>query len=335
MPRNANTFRVTGKSIFLTYPQCPLIPIFVIDYLYQLLKNFNPTYARVCTENHASGEPHLHCLVQTDKKFDIKNPRFFDIKDPRGRDEVNFGSFHPNCQVPRRDADVADYIAKGGQFEERGVLKAGRRSPKKSRDTIWAAILNESTSKSEFLARVQRDQPFIWATQLRNLEYAANSKWADPVPVYEPRFRDFPNVPEPIREWAEQNLYCDQRPDRPLTLIIEGPTKTGKTAWARSLGLHNYFCGGIDFSAWNNHALYNVIDDIPFQFLPCKKELLGCQKDFTVNEKYRKKTRIPGGIPTIILCNPDQSYKIALEASDMYQWSTENVIHIEIFNKFY
>nr|AVH79771.1 RepA [Alfalfa leaf curl virus] len=208
MPRNANTFRVTGKSIFLTYPQCPLIPIFVIDYLYQLLKNFNPTYARVCTENHASGEPHLHCLVQTDKKFDIKNPRFFDIKDPRGRDEVNFGSFHPNCQVPRRDADVADYIAKGGQFEERGILKAGRRSPKKSRDTIWAAILNESTSKSEFLARVQRDQPFIWATQLRNLEYAANSKWADPVPVYEPRFRDFPNVPEPIREWAEQNLYC-------------------------------------------------------------------------------------------------------------------------------
>nr|QVS02857.1 RepA [Trifolium virus 1] len=203
MPRNANTFRVTGKSIFLTYPQCPLIPLFVIDYLYQLLKDLNPTYARVCKEDHASGEPHLHCLVQTDKKFDIKNSRFFDIKEPNGT-----ASFHPNCQVPRRDGDVADYIAKGGQFEERGLLKASRRSPKKSRDTIWTAILNESTSKSEFLARVQRDQPFIWATQLRNLEYAANAKWADPVPVYTPRFTDFPNVPDTIREWAGQNLFC-------------------------------------------------------------------------------------------------------------------------------
>lgn len=86
------------------------------------------------------------------------------------------------------------------------------------------------------------------------------------------------------------------KPDRPLTLIIEGPTRTRKTAWARSLGLHNYFCGGVDFSVYNNLALYNVIDDISFQYLPCKKELLGSQKDFTVNEKYRKKQRVKGGI---------------------------------------
>lgn len=131
------------------------------------------------------------------------------------------------------------------------------------------------------------------------------------------------------------NHFQDQRPDRPLTLIIEGPTKTGKTAWARSMGLHNYFCGGVDFSVWNKFAIYTVIDDIPFQFLPCKKELLGCQKDFTVNEKYRKKCRIPGGIPSIVLCNPDQSYKAALMGSEMYEWSLSNVIHVEIKDPFF
>nr|AYP64184.1 replication associated protein [Alfalfa leaf curl virus] len=329
MPRRASNFRLQGKSIFLTYPQCPLIPIFLIDYLYQLLKNWDPTYARVCREEHQSGEPHLHCLVQMDKKIDIKGPRFFDIKDPNGP-----STYHPNTQIPRRDADVADYISKGGVFEERGLLRASRRSPKKSRDSIWTTILTESTSKSEFLSRCRTEQPYTYATQLRNLEYMASREWPEPPTLYQPRWTHFPSVPESIKQWADENIFT-QKPDRPLTLIIEGPSKTGKTAWARSLGRHNYFCGGVDFSFWDNHASYNVIDDIPFQFLPCKKELLGSQKDFTVNEKYRKKTRVAGGIPTIVLCNPDQSYKTALSSSDMYEWSELNVIHVCINDKFY
>nr|AFP53914.1 replication associated protein [French bean severe leaf curl virus] len=203
MPRrNNNSFRLQGKSIFLTYPKCPLTPLFVIDYLYQLLKNFNPIYARVCTENHQDGEPHLHCLVQLDKRFNTTSQRYFDISDPN-----RTGVYHPNCQVPRRDADVADYIAKGGQFEERGILRASRRSPKKSRDSIWTNIINESTSKSEFLGRVQIEQPYVWATQLRNLEYAANSKWPEQPSVYIPKWTVFNNVPEPIREWADTNLF--------------------------------------------------------------------------------------------------------------------------------
>lgn len=125
------------------------------------------------------------------------------------------------------------------------------------------------------------------------------------------------------------------KPDRPITLIIEGPTRTGKTAWARSLGRHNYFCGGVDFSIYDCNAIYNVIDDIPFQYLPCKKELLGAQKDFIVNEKYRKKTKIPGGVPTIVLCNPDMSYYSAISSSDFFDWAKENVIFEYIYEKIY
>ncbi|KAF5206242.1 Replication-associated protein [Thalictrum thalictroides] len=331
MPRQSR-FRLQGKSIFLTYPKCPLIPMFMLDYLYNLFSSFNPTYARICQEDHEDGSPHLHCLIQTDKKFCITNERHFDVSDPN-----RSGIYHPNCQIPRRDADVADYIAKGGRFEERGILRASRRSPKKSRDSLWTAILNESTSKSEFLARCVHDQPYTAVTQYRNLEYFANTKWPEPITVYEPKWTTFPHVPEPIKQWAEDNLFVDQelKPDRSVTLIIEGPTRTGKTAWARSLGLHNYFCGGVDWSNYNNLALYNVFDDIPFQFLPCKKEILGCQKDFTVNEKYRKKCRIKGGIPSIILCNPDQSYSASLLGSDMYTWSIPNVKHCVINEAFY
>nr|AYP63904.1 RepA [Alfalfa leaf curl virus] len=202
MPRRASNFRLQGKSIFLTYPQCPLIPIFLIDYLYQLLKNWDPTYARVCREEHQSGEPHLHCLVQMGKKIDIKDPRFFDIKDPNG-----ISTYHPNTQIPRRDADVADYISKGGVFEERGLLRASRRSPKKSRDSIWTTILTESTSKSEFLSRCRTEQPYTYATQLRNLEYMASREWPEPPTVYQPRWTHFPSVPESIKQWADENIF--------------------------------------------------------------------------------------------------------------------------------
>lgn len=125
------------------------------------------------------------------------------------------------------------------------------------------------------------------------------------------------------------SLFQEQenKPDRPLSLVIEGPTRTGKTAWARSLGRHNYYCGGVDFSMYDQYALYNIIDDIPFQYLPCKKELLGAQKDFTVNEKYRKKNKIKGGIPSIVLCNEDMSYKIAIDRDEKFRdWALHNVI---------
>nr|QNG62401.1 C1 [Tomato apical leaf curl virus] len=206
MARTPNTFRLQGKSIFLTYPKCPLIPLFVIDYLFHLLNDFKITYARVCQETHQDGELHLHCLVQLDEKFSTRNPRFFDITDPNRE-----STYHPNAQIPRRDADVADYIAKGGVFEERGLLRASRRSPKKSRDTIWGKIIDESTNAEEFLGRCQREQPYTYATQLRNLEYMANKKWPKPSANFTPKFSIFNGVPEPIKNWVEQNICVVHR----------------------------------------------------------------------------------------------------------------------------
>nr|QFR15876.1 RepA [Tomato associated geminivirus 2] len=203
MPRQPSSFKIQGKSFFLTYPKCPLIPIFIIDYFYQLLRDHTVTYVRACTENHQDGEPHIHCLVQTEKRFQTKNQRFFDISDPNGS-----GIYHPNIQVPRRDADVADYISKGGTFEERGILRASRRSPKKNRDSIWTTILNESTSKSDFLTRVFAEQPFTYANNYRNLEYMADKHWPTEPESYTPTWTTFVGIPQSLQNWADQNIFC-------------------------------------------------------------------------------------------------------------------------------
>lgn len=53
------------------------------------------------------------------------------------------------------------------------------------------------------------------------------------------------------------------------SLVLEGPVHTSKTAWAKSLGTHNYICGHLDFNLitfWND-VLYNVINDVAPHYL--------------------------------------------------------------------
>ncbi|KAG2674390.1 hypothetical protein I3760_13G132100 [Carya illinoinensis] len=90
-----------------------------------------------------------------------------------------------------------------------------------------------------------------------------------------------------------------------MSLILEGGTRLGKTLWARSIASHNYFHGWTDLSNYSNDARYNVIDNIEFKHCKNKKELLGSKQNWTANVKYGKPIKIEGGIPTIVLCNPD------------------------------
>ena len=75
-----------------------------------------------------------------------------------------------------------------------------------------------------------------------------------------------------------------------LSLILWGPTKLGKTIWARSLGNHSYFNTVINFDQYDPDCDYAIFDDIGgFKFFPSYKAWLGCQEEFDVNEKYKRK----------------------------------------------
>nr|QRG29209.1 putative Rep [Pteris mastrevirus A] len=82
------------------------------------------------------------------------------------------------------------------------------------------------------------------------------------------------------------------------SLYIVGPSRAGKTTWARSLGAHNYWNGGIDLSTYNIAAQYNIIDDIPLQFVNPFKSIIGIQSDYIVNPKYGKRKVIKETYPT-------------------------------------
>lgn len=52
-------------------------------------------------------------------------------------------------------------------------------------------------------------------------------------------------------------------------------------------------------------AQYLLVDDCPWEFFKCRKQLLGGQAEFTCTEKYRPLMKIKFGKPVIYLCNED------------------------------
>jgi len=95
---------------------------------------------------------------------------------------------------------------------------------------------------------------------------------------------------------------------RPRSVVVYGPTRVGKTVWARSLGEHIYFCGLYSGSEAMRFAEvgYAVFDDMGgLKYVPQFKNWLGGQMQFQVKQLYRDPTIISWGKPSIWLANND------------------------------
>ena len=62
-----------------------------------------------------------------------------------------------------------------------------------------------------------------------------------------------------MRDWVATEL---PKSDRPKTLVVWGPSRTGKTNWARSLGRHTYLGFAWSLKEVDQSCDYIVIDDI-------------------------------------------------------------------------
>lgn len=76
-----------------------------------------------------------------------------------------------------------------------------------------------------------------------------------------------------------------------------------------------YFCGQFNLDDWDDSAAYCIIDDFDIKFFPQWKSFLGCQREFVLTDKYRKKRTVKWGKPTIWLCNPEYDPRPALPYS--------------------
>nr|ADW24231.1 Rep protein [Tomato leaf curl Hainan virus] len=337
-----NKFRINAKKYFLTYPHCSLTKEEALSQLKNLETPVNKLFIRICREFHEDGTPHLHVLIQFEGKFQCKNQRFFDLTSPS-----RSAHFHPNIQAAKSSTDVKSYMDKDGDVLDHGLFQIDGRSARggcQSANDAYAEAIN-SGSKTSALNILREKAPKDYVLQFHNLNNNLDRIFTPPMEVYVSPFSSssFDRVPEELEEWAAENVVsAAARPLRPISIVIEGDSRTGKTMWARSLGPHNYLCGHLDLSpkVYNNDAWYNVIDDVDPHYLKHFKEFMGAQRDWQSNTKYGKPVQIKGGIPTIFLCNPgpNSSYKEFLEEeknSALKNWAIKNAIFVTLQGALY
>nr|WLD18032.1 Rep [Chilli leaf curl virus] len=335
-------FQIYAKNYFLTYPQCSLTKEQALSQLKNLSTPTNKLFIRVSRELHENGEPHLHVLIQFEGKFKCQNNRFFDLVSP-----TRPAHFHPNIQGAKSSSDVKAYIEKDGDYIDFGVFQVDGRSARggqQSANDAYAEAIN-SGSQTAALNILREKAPKDYVLQFHNLNANLDRIFTPPLEVYVSPFSSssFDQVPEDLEEWAAENVVsAAARPLRPMSIVIEGDSRTGKTMWARSLGPHNYLCGHLDLSPKvysSNDAWYNVIDVDP-HYLKHFKEFMGAQRDWQSNTKYGKPVQIKGGIPAIFLCNPghNSSYKEFLDEeknSALKNWALKNATFITLEGPLY
>nr|QEF51116.1 Rep [Tomato leaf curl Gujarat virus] len=337
-----NRFKINAKNYFLTYPKCSLTKEEALSQLLNLQTPTSKKFIRICRELHEDGTPHLHVLIQFEGKFQCKNNRFFDLTSP-----TRSAHFHPNIQGAKSSSDVKSYMEKDGDVVDHGVFQVDGRSARggcQSANDAYAEAIN-SGSKAQALNILREKAPKDFVLQFHNLNSNLDRIFTPPMDVYVSPFlsSSFDHVPEELEEWAAENVVSPAaRPLRPISIVIEGDSRTGKTMWARSLGPHNYLCGHLDLSpkVYSNHAWYNVIDDVDPHYLKHFKEFMGAQRDWQSNTKYGKPVQIKGGIPTIFLCNPgpNSSYKEYLDEeknSALKNWALKNATFVTLESPLY
>lgn len=89
--------------------------------------------------------------------------------------------------------------------------------------------------------------------------------------------------------------------------MLVGPTRVGKTLWARSLGNHAYFGGLFCLDEPLDGVDYAVFDDMQggLEFFHSYKFWLGAQKQFYATDKYKGKKLVHWGRPSIYCSNTD------------------------------
>ncbi|QZA75483.1 replication associated protein [Utkilio virus] len=345
-------FRLSVKNLFLTYSQCSLTKEFLLEFFLSLEFQHPLQFIRIAQEHHQDGNPHIHCILQFQKKCQFTNSRFFDVQNPQSSQ-----SYHPNMESIRSLQHAMDYMEKEGNFLDWGQMEKSGTHVKggySQMNAVYERALSSSTAQ-ECLTILKEEAPRDYLLYYDRLISNANRIYQRSTNVYSsPYPRESWNIPDSLMDWMKETFQMEndhlkypvqlKANRRPKSIILEGPSRTGKTEWARSLGFHNYLSGHLDFNpnVYSNNAVYNVIDDITPSYLKLKhwKELLGCQRDWQSNCKYGKPVLVKGGIPSIVLCNEGEPYSYVdflniSENLSIKQWTDCNVYYVNIINKMY
>ena len=135
----------------------------------------------------------------------------------------------------------------------------------------------------------------------------------------------------------ESDCDLEPKPVRAKSLVLYGPSRLGKTQWARSLGTHFYMYNMFHLDRIENQVEYGIFDDIPFKFFNSWQAFLGCQKDISLTDKYRAKRTVPWGKPAIYLTNipPTEWEDPNYPSGALFSYIQRNCVFVQVDEPLY
>jgi hypothetical protein len=252
----------------------------------------------ITEEEHQDGGKHYHCLVAYNKEIRVRSQTFWNITNH---------PHNPNFQKLQNPKAAWTYVTKDNKIlVSEGIYtncpEEGTKEGKQSQHQQWQSIFERATTTEGILDEVRRIDPKYYLGFRDRIEANAKAHFNEKPKPYISNFGNNWSIPEALKIYLSTEFT---KTDRPKSLVLVGPSRIGKTEWARSLGPHIYMNGLFNLDDWNNEANYLIIDDIELQFLQPKKALFFAQKTFVTTDKYKKKHTIKWGKPLLYLCNTE------------------------------
>lgn len=223
-------YRLQAKNILLTYSQVDNEDVFVRNpsaHFEHCCSVWGPIDVyRLGRELHQDGGTHFHAFIGTSDRCSTRNARLFD-----------FDGYHPNVRAIRTTPGKAfDYAGKHNDvIYEFGQKPGGDRAPGNGRDGPWRDAL-ASGSKEAFLDCLRDNAPRDYVLYHEAILRFVERQFKEEPPEYSSPVFETDRIDALVRWVNQANLGGQQWGGRPRSLILWGPTRTGKTVWARSLG---------------------------------------------------------------------------------------------------
>lgn len=303
-----------------------------------------PDMVMICEEvGENTGKRHYHGYIHYPKRVTAK--------------EDSFDLFGLHCHIDnvkrsnnrKSILPMLKYLTKEDNhplstFDWAAMLEEGSTVNKRNEPT-WEEYLNEGLFNDEVIPRLIVDG---WAAKLANRYF----NWAGFIKNVFPTRPNIPYTPNPsfrfilpeeltlwkfqFQGWIDAVLKNHSMQwYRPRSLVLIGPSRSGKTEWARSLGRHMYFNNLLNLDDWDDTVDYIILDDFSSditKYLPSWKCFFGGQKEFTLTDKYRGKKTVKWGKPMIWLSNEDIFKNLHLEHIEFIKKNCDVIV---LNNKLY
>jgi len=250
-----------GTNLFLTYPQCSILPSDAEDIVKRKLKNYE--WSIWGKELHEDGSPHLHAFVRLTKPCNFTTPTCLDIA---GGGLVS----HGNYQVARDPKACLNYVVKGGQVEcFNTTLDAARAMfTAAGRKRNATELIMEELEQGKDITQVAFDNPehmtFIMLHMDRLEKFFTQRILAQEQPklTFEKAQTKFPpkEWDSNVCKWLNKNLL-ENRVFSQKQLWLWGPTCHGKTTLKNRLSemFRIYSVPNEDFYDEYKDTLYDII----------------------------------------------------------------------------